>query len=56
MAIGAPWKLPPDTMSPVSANTIGLSVALLSSTSSVSRTNRNASRTAPWTCAAQRSE
>ncbi len=34
IAIGAPWKLPPETMSPLSANTIGLSVALLISTSS----------------------
>ena len=40
----------------VRANTIGLSVALLASTATVARTKRSASRTAPWTCAAQRSE
>ncbi len=33
MATGAPWKLPPETMSPVSAKTIGLSVAALASIS-----------------------
>ena len=43
-------------MSPVSAKTMGLSVALLASMSTVSRMNRSASRTAPCTWAAQRSE
>ena len=32
-ATGAPWKLPPDTISPSSAKTIGLSVAALASIS-----------------------
>jgi len=36
-------------MSPVSAKTIGLSVALLASTRTVSRTKRSASRAAPCT-------
>ena len=31
MATGSPWKLPPESSSPVSANTIGLSVAAFSS-------------------------
>ena len=38
-ATGAPWKLPPDTISPSSANTMGLSVAALASVSSVVRAN-----------------
>ncbi len=31
MATGSPWKLPPESSSPVSAKTIGLSVAAFSS-------------------------
>ena len=31
MATGSPWKFPPESISPVSANTMGLSVAALSS-------------------------
>ena len=37
IATGAPWKLPPVTISPVSAKTIGLSVAALASISSTRR-------------------
>jgi hypothetical protein len=32
IATGSPWKLPPESSSPVSANTIGLSVAAFSAT------------------------
>ena len=56
MATGAPWKLPPETISPSAANTIGLSVAALASMATISRTKRIASRAEPCTCAAQRSE
>src|SRR4029078_40671 len=56
IAIGAPWKFPPDTMSPSAAKTIGLSVAALTSISIVAREAANAPRAAPCTCGAQRIE
>ena len=56
IATGAPWKLPPETISPAPAKTIGLSVAALASVVNVAATKRSASRAAPWTCAAHRSE
>ena len=55
-ATGWPWKLPPDTMSPSSGSTIGLSETAFSSISRTPRANPRASRVAPWTCGAQRSE
>ena len=55
-ASGWPWKLPPDTISPDSAKTIGLSVAALASISTTPRANRTASRVAPCTCGAHRIE
>jgi hypothetical protein len=48
--------LPPETIAPVSAKTIGLSVAALLSIATVRRTNESASRAAPWTWAAHRIE
>jgi len=54
MATGSPWKLPPESSSPVSANTIGLSVAAFSSISTVRVTKRSASRAAPCTWGMQR--
>ena len=51
MATGSPWKLPPESSSPVSAKTIGLSVAAFISTLDRARRRSRARRaTAPWTC------
>jgi hypothetical protein len=54
IATGWPWKLPPERISPVSANTIGLSVAEFISTTCARVTYSSASRAAPWTCGMQR--
>ena len=42
-----PWKLPPESTSPVSENTSGLSVALFSSMAALFRTLSRHSRTGP---------
>ena len=55
-ATGWPWKLPPETISPVSAKTRGLSVAAFTSRASTARQNPSPSRAAPWTWGMQRSE
>ena len=55
MATGSPWKLPPESSSPVSAKTIGLSVAAFISTSTVARhvgRARRAPRRGPGGCSA----
>jgi hypothetical protein len=49
-------EVPPETRSPVSAKTMGLSVEALISIARISRTNRNVSRDAPCTWGMQRSE
>ena len=54
-ASGAPWKLPTDSTRP-SASTTGLSMADASSRSAHVSANASASRAAPWTWGAQRSE
>ena len=54
-ATGAPWKFPPESSSPVSAKTMGLSVPALISISTDRRAKPSASRTAPCTCGTQRS-
>ena len=53
---GCPWKLPPETMSPASAKTSGLSVAALASRARTPREKARPSRAAPCTCGMQRSE
>ena len=53
-AIGWPWKLPPERISPSITN--GLSVAALSSVVTSRSANANPSPTAPRTCGVQRSE
>ena len=54
-ATGAPWKLPPESISPLSAKTMGLSVAALISMETVRVANASASRTVPCTWGMQRS-
>ena len=54
-ATGAAWKFPPDTSVPVSAKTIGLSVAAFISISITRRACAAASRAVPCTCGMQRS-
>ena len=53
-ATGSAWKLPPETTSPVSANTSGLSLTPFASTASVAAACRSRSRQAPITCGWQR--
>jgi len=53
-AIGAPWKLPPESTSSSSGNTSGLSVAAFISIASRASTSASTSRAAPCTCGAQR--
>ncbi len=55
-AIGSPWKLPPEIVTPSRAKTSGLSVAEFISTASFASTSASTSRTAPWTCGMQRTE
>ena len=55
-ATGSAWKLPPEMMLAVAANTSGLSVTALASRSSTSAAWRSWSRQAPTTCGWQRSE
>ena len=55
-ATGSAWKLPPESDSPVSGNTSGLSVTPLASVSNVCAALRITSRQAPITCGWQRSE
>ena len=55
-ATGWPWKFPPDSTSPVSAKTTGLSDTDPISRSRTWRLNDSTSRIAPWTCGAHRSE
>ena len=49
-ATGSAWKLPPDSTSPVSANTSGLSETALASMASTRPVSRIRSRQAPMTC------
>ena len=53
-ATGSPWKLPPETTSPSSGKTSGLSVTALSSIASRRSTSASRSRAAPCTCGMQR--
>ena len=53
-ATGSAWKLPPDSASPVSANTSGLSETPFASVASVAAACRIRSSTAPITCGWQR--
>ncbi len=53
-ATGSPWKLPPDSASPVSAKISGLSETPLASVSKVAVACRMRSSTAPITCGWQR--
>src|SRR6266542_1845118 len=55
-ATGWPWKLPPESTSPDSGKTIGLSETEDISISRTSSAWRSESRNAPWTWGAQRSE
>ena len=52
---GAPWKLPHDSTRP-SGSTIGLSIAEAISAAATRSACASASRAAPLTCGAQRSE
>ncbi|CSB60982.1 Uncharacterised protein [Vibrio cholerae] len=56
MATGSAWKLPPEMMSPSSANTSGLSETELASTSNTSAALRICCKQAPITCGWQRRE
>jgi hypothetical protein len=58
IATGAPWKFPHDSTRPpfVSGRTIGLSIADPSSAAAAASAFASASRAAPRTCGAQRSE
>ena len=53
-ATGSAWTLPPETISPESASTSGLSVTALASISSTRAAWRRLSRQAPTTCGWQR--
>ena len=55
-ARGSPWKLPAEITSPESGKISGLSVTDSISTSATSRSQRRASRQAPWTWGMQRIE
>ena len=55
-ATGCPWKFPPETTSPESGRTIGLSVTDEISISDTASACASASRNAPWTWGAHRSE
>ncbi len=53
-ATGSPWKLPPESTSPVSGKTSGLSVTEFISMPSLRSTSAARSRAAPCTCGMQR--
>ena len=53
---GSAWKLPPETISPASASTRGLSVAALASIPSVRAAMRSTSMAAPVTWGWQRTQ
>ena len=55
-AIGSPWKLPAEMISPESGKMSGLSVTESTSTVTTRRSHSSASRQAPCTCGMQRSE
>jgi hypothetical protein len=52
----SPWKFPPDSSSPSSGKTIGLSVTESISVASTPSVKRITSRAAPCTCGMQRRE